>query len=136
MYQKDYILRLIEMIRDLIMGILGLIKKGQLEQAEQQLENLYYDFLKEDAAFFTSMPADKITTLLLQNHNFTHGHLEILALLFDAEAVLQEAKGKKDMSTDFSKKALTIFEFLENEQKTYSLERASKIEEIRKRLTN
>lgn len=136
MYQKDYILRLIEMIRELIMGILGLIKKGHLEQAEQQLENLYYDFLKEDSAFFTSLPADKITTQLLQNHNYTHGHLEILAWLFDAEAVLQEAKGKKDLSADFSKKALMIFEFLENEQKTYSYEREEKIKELRKKSGN
>lgn len=122
------------MVRDLIMGILGLIKKGQLEQAEQQLENLYYDFLKEDSAFFTTIPAEDITTKLLREHNYSHGHLEILALLFDAEAELQEARGKKDLSTDFLKKAMMIFEFLENEQKTYSLERAGKMEEIRKRL--
>ncbi|MCU0455539.1 MAG: hypothetical protein MUE74_04480 [Bacteroidales bacterium] len=134
MYQKDYILRLIEMIRDLIMGILGLIKKGQLEQAEQQLENLYYDFLKEDSAFFNTIPAEVITTKLLREHNYTHGHLEILALLFDAEAELQEARGKKDLSTDFSKKALMIFEFLENEQKTYSLGRAEKIRGLREKI--
>jgi len=136
MYQKDYILRLIEMVRDLIMGILGLIKKGRLEQAEQQLENLYYDFLKEDSSYFTFLPAEKLTTQLLHDHNYTHGHLEILAWLFDAEAVLQEAKGKKDLGTEFSKKALLIFEFLENEQKTYSFERVGKIEEIRKRINN
>ena len=122
------------MVRDLIMGILGLIKKGQLEQAEQKLENLYHDFLKEDSAFFNSLPADKITTQLLQDHNFTHGHLEVLAWLFDAEASLLEAKGKNDLSNDFSKKALMIFEFLENEQKTYSFEKAEKMNTLRKRI--
>jgi hypothetical protein len=33
MYQKDYILRMIEMLGEMIAGILGLIKKGEFEQA-------------------------------------------------------------------------------------------------------
>jgi hypothetical protein len=46
MYQKDYILRMIEMLGDLIAGILGLIKKGEFEKAADKLENLYLGMLK------------------------------------------------------------------------------------------
>lgn len=113
------------------MGILGLINKGHLEQAEQQLEKLFNDFLKEDSAFFTAIPPEEITTKLLREHNYTNGHLEILAWLFDTEAELELARGNNDLSLDFSRKALTLFEFLENEQKTYSLERAEKIRGLR-----
>lgn len=133
MYQKDYILRMIEMIRELIMGILGLIKKGDLDIAGEKIDNLYYDFLKEDAAFFTSIPAEDLTKRLLQEHNYTHGHLEILAWLFDTEAELELARGNRKMSQEFSQKSLTLFEFIENEQKTYSLERTEKIEALKKR---
>lgn len=133
MYQKDYILRMIEMIRELIMGILGLIKKGDLDIAGEKIDNLYYDFLKEDAAFFTSIPAEELTKRLLQEHNYTHGHLEILAWLFDTEAELELARGNRKMSQEFSQKSLTLFEFIENEQKTYSLERTEKIEALKKR---
>jgi len=132
-YQKDYILRMIEMIRELIMGILGLIKKGDLDIAGEKIDNLYYDFLKEDAAFFTSIPAEDLTKRLLQEHNYTHGHLEILAWLFDTEAELELARGNRKMSQEFSQKSLTLFEFIENEQKTYSLERTEKIEALKKR---
>jgi hypothetical protein len=134
MYQKDYILRMIEMIRDLIMGILGLIKKGDLEKAGQQIENLYYNFLKEDAAFFTSIPSADLTTKLLQEHNYTNGHLEMLAWLFDTEAALELARGNRELSLDFSRKALILFEFIDNEQKTYSIERDEKMKEIRRRI--
>lgn len=51
MYQKDFILRMIEMIADLIALILGLIKKGDLPQASQLLENAYREFLKKMLLF-------------------------------------------------------------------------------------
>jgi NADPH-dependent glutamate synthase beta subunit-like oxidoreductase len=38
MYQKDYILRMLEMLSDLIALILGLIKKGDIRQASERLE--------------------------------------------------------------------------------------------------
>jgi hypothetical protein len=125
---------MIEMIRELIMGILGLIKKGDLENAGEKIDNLYYDFLKEDAAFFTSIPAEELTKKLLQEHNYTHGHLEILAWLFDAEAELELARGNRKMSLEFSQKSLILFEFIEIEQKTYSFDREEKLKMIRNRI--
>lgn len=44
MYQKDLIIRMIEMIADLIAIILGLAKKGDLPQATELLDNAYLDF--------------------------------------------------------------------------------------------
>ena len=134
MYQKDYVLRMIEMIRELIMGILGLIKKGDLDIAGEKIDNLYYDFLKEDSAFFTSIPAGELTEKLLQEHNYTHGHIEILAWLFDAEAELELARGNRKMSLEFSRKSLILFEFIENEQKSYSFDREGKLKMIRNRI--
>src|SRR5512140_347750 len=105
MYQKDYILRMIEMLGDLIAGILGLIKKGELIKASVQLDNLYHKLLKEDAAFFRSLPENALTDTLLNLHNFTNGHLEILAELFNAEAELCTAKGDKAGAINYSRKS-------------------------------
>jgi hypothetical protein len=134
MYQKDYILRMIEMIRELIMGILGLIRKGDFEHAEKQIENLYSDFLKEDSAFFSKIPVENLTHKLLEEHNYTNGHLEILAWLLDTQAELERSRGNNKMFIEYSQKALILFEFLDNEQKTYSSERLEKIEGIKKRI--
>jgi hypothetical protein len=125
---------MIEMIADLIAGILGRIKKGELKQASDELKRIYSDFLREDSSFFESIPEEELTDKLLQNHNYTNGHLEILAELFNAEAELRLAQGNKTGSLEFSKKSLKIFEFLDNEQKTYSFEKINKMEEIRKRI--
>lgn len=134
MYQKDYILRMIEMIGDLIAAILGLVRKGEYIKASEQLGKIYYDMLKEDAAFFRSIPVDKLTQKLLEEHNYTNGHLEILAELFNAEAELEFAKGNKTGSLEYSVKSLTLFEFIDLEQKTFSFVRSEKMTAIRNRI--
>ena len=134
MYQKDYILRMIEMIGQLIAAILGKIKKGDYEKASELLGNIYYDVLKEDASFFRNLTENELSKDLLQQHNYTNGHLEILAELFNAEAELCLAKRDRSGSITYSKKSLILFEFIDTDQKTYSLERINRMESIRKRI--
>jgi len=78
---------MIEMLGDLLAAIFGLIKKGDYKKASANLGKIYYDMLKEDAAFFRAIPADELTHKLMKEHNYTNSHLEILAELFYAEAV-------------------------------------------------
>jgi len=136
MYQKDFILRMIEMFGELLTAIMGLIRKGEYTRASEQIGRVYYDMLKEDASFFRSLPENDLTETLLENHNYTNGHLEILAGLFNAEAELALAQGNKSGSLEFSRKSLILFEFVDSDQKTYSLERLNKIETIRQRIEN
>lgn len=136
MYQKDYILRMIEMLGELLTGIFRLIKKGEYRRASEQIGRIYYSILKEDAAFFRTIPEADLTHKLLYEHNYTNSHLEILAELFNAEAELTFAQGKKSESIEYSRKSLILFEFIDADQKTYSLERINKMESIRKRIEN
>ena len=131
MYQKDYILRMIEMIGDLLAAILGLIKKGDFKRASEQLGKIYYDMLKEDATFFRAIPARELTNKLLKEHNYTNGHLEILAELFNTEAELELAQGNKSDSQEYFEKSLMLFEFIDREQKTLFPERLEKMNSIR-----
>jgi len=133
-YQKDYLLRMIATLMKFLGEVLGLIKKGDLKKASDQLEAGYNIFLREDSSFFRNIPEEKLIQDLLQEHNYTNGHLEILAELFNAEAELDMAKGEKSDSLEFSRKALILFEFVDNEQKTYSAERLDKMEALRNRI--
>jgi hypothetical protein len=125
---------MIAMLMKFIGEVLGLIKKGELQKAAKELEAGYHTFLREDAIFFRNIPEEKLTQTLLHQHNYTNGHLEVLAELFNAEAELDLAQGGRKESLEYSKKALMLFEFVDNEQKTYSTERLNKIESIRKRI--
>jgi hypothetical protein len=136
MYQKDLILRMIEMAAKTLAAILGLIKGGDTNKASEELDNLYYDVLKEDAAYFRAIPEEKLTEKLLIEHNYTNGHLEVLAELFNAEAELCAAKKENEGILEYSKKSLHLFEFIDSEYKTYSRERIDKMEALRKRINN
>ncbi|MDA3890993.1 MAG: hypothetical protein PF517_04940 [Salinivirgaceae bacterium] len=128
--QKDYLLKMIEMMGDLIAALLGKIKKGDLKIAEEQLEQYYGDFLKKDAAFFRQLPLDGITDRLLNEHNFTNDHLKILAELFFIEGELHIAKKNiEDGKINFNK-ALKILVYLDKELKTFDLQQQQKIELI------
>jgi len=136
MYQKDYILRMIEMLGDMRAGIFGLVRKGDFTEASEKIERVYYDILKEDAGFFRSIPAGDLTRKLLGEHNYTNGHLEILAELFNAEAELELAQGNNAGCIEFSEKALLLFEFIDLQQKTLSPERVDRMVANRERIEN
>jgi hypothetical protein len=125
---------MIEMFGELLAGIMGLIRKGEYTRASDQIGRVYNDMLKEDASFFRALPENDLTKSLLESHNYTNGHLEILAELFNVEAELSLAMGNKAVSLKFSRKSLILFEFVDADQKTYSLERLNKIETIRQRI--
>ena len=134
MFQKDYILRMIEMIGDLIAAILGLIKKGDLEQAEKMIERGYYELLRREASFFQLIPKEHLTDKLLGDHHYTNGHLTVLAELFYAEAMVSKAYDKRDNSRVCFEKSLLLLEFLEQADKTYSEKRIERMNQIKEQL--
>lgn len=136
MFQKDYILRMVEMIGDLIAALLGLIKKGDLEQAQKLLERGYYEMLRRDASFFQLIPKEHLTDKLLAEHNYTNGHLAVLAELFFAEATLSEAQNKISNSLSCYEKALALFQFLEEEDKTWSAKREERKNLLKERIAH
>ena len=111
------------MIGDLIAAMLGLIKKGDLEQAEKLLERGYMELLRRDAAFFQVIPKEQLTAKLIGEHHYENGHLTVLAELFFAEATLSEAQQKLPYSLTCYEKSLILLEFLEKEDKTWSAKR-------------
>ena len=134
MYQKDFIMRMIEMLGDLIAGILAKIKKGDFPQASQSLNNAYSDFLKQDASFFRNIPINELTGKLLLEHKFTTGHLEILSELFYAEAELFNAENRLTQSLEYYEKALLLYEFVDAESNSFSFKKQSKISYVRSRV--
>lgn len=134
MFQKDYILRMVEMIGELIAMILGLLKSGDLEQAERVLERGYMDFLRQDAAFFHSLSNENLTTGLIEEHHYQHGHLSVLAELFFAEGEICNAQGEVDRASKCYEKSLVLLEFLEKEDRTWSEKREERIAVIRNKM--
>jgi hypothetical protein len=136
MYQRDFILRMIEMIARLIAGILKLIKTGELNQASQALQNAYGVAFKHEAMNLKAIPEGKLIDTLLQERQYTTGHLEMLAELFYAEAELLLAEKNYADSMLFYRKSLALFEHIESKYRSYSQERQDRMQVIRERLAD
>ena len=128
-------MRMIEMIGELVRAILGLIKQGKYEEAYRSIENAYRDILKEDAAFFSSIPPEKLTDTLLREHNYTSGHLEVLSELFYAQAEWFHAQDREKESLLYYRKALILLEFVMAESKVFSLGKQARLAYLKKRLS-
>ncbi len=135
MYQKDYILRMIEQLAELVAGILGLIKKGDFPKATQTIENAFQDLLKEDAAFFNTIPLADLTRDLIQKHHYTNGHLEILSELFYAQAELTCAQGEHSSGLQYYQKSIMLLEFVIEDSNAFSVDKKSRLLSMQKRIT-
>jgi tetratricopeptide (TPR) repeat protein len=134
MYQKDYLMKMLEMLGDFISSVLGFIKNGEFNRANELIEEAYADFLKQDAAYFNGLPVDKLTHHLLKEHNYTYGHLEVLAELFNAQAKLYYRQGKNRESLDYYEKALVVLKFVVSESKTFSQEKERQLAELQEKV--
>jgi hypothetical protein len=127
---------MLEMLATLIAGILGLIKKGDLQQASHALENAYMDLLKNDASLFREIPGEELTSSLLSMHNYTHDHLKVLSELFYAEGELQLARGNEENGREYYEKSLILLQFVVREARAYSLEDQSRLAQIQNRIAD
>ena len=134
MIQRDYILRMIEMLGELLAGVINLIRKGEFKKAEQEIDRLYYDLLKQDANDINELSEENLTESLLQQHNYTNGHLEIFAELMYVQAELSKARKDYDLSADFYKKSLKLTQYIKTTTRTFSIERQNRELEIKDKL--
>jgi hypothetical protein len=136
MYQRDYILRMIEMLVQLIAGILKLIRTGDTNQASRALESAYNFAFQHDSFKLRDIPEEVLIEILLKELHYTTGHLEMLAELFYAEAELLRAEEKHTDSNLLYRKSLALYEDIDRESRSYSPDRQDKMRLIRERLAN
>lgn len=135
MYQKDYILRMIEMFGEMLAGIFGLIRKRRYEEASQAIENTYVELLRKNSSDILKINAYRLPELLQKDFGFNQQQLEIVAGLLYADAELNlRQKNFQESKLNFQK-SLTIFKYLDKVQKIYSLERLNRISDIEKRIS-
>jgi len=72
---------------------------------------------------------------LIEDHNYTNAHLEILAELLYAEATLLFTRGNKAESIPYYQKSLLLFVFVDEAYRTYSPERIEKMKQIRRKIS-
>jgi len=131
MLSRDILVREMQLFAVVIAKLLGFKKAGQLLLAENYIHDKSIEFLKVDFSALLALEDDAFEKLL-NDDKYNSKELYLMSeLLFEYAQMYSKGDSTAEIRNGY-KKALTVFEYLENTEETYSLERASKIELIRK----
>jgi hypothetical protein len=132
MEQEDYLMRQINQIGRILGKILvdfiGLKNKGQVNIAIETTNTVLKDELDFDIQELIEIPSANFINKLMTEKQFNNDCFEKLAEILLLIADNTEEKNRKVLY----EKCLTIFEYLEEYSKIYSLDRQWKIEQIKK----
>ena len=134
MEQRDYILREIEKISVLILAILGKFKKIKSKKQFEDEWSMIDSELKDSTGLtiesLLSVPEEDLLSYLAGRKDFDTGNMELLAGLL----VAFEGNMDRDEGRILLKKAIGILEYIDRETRTFSMERAMKINELKAKL--
>lgn len=132
--QRDYILRMIDMMADLIAGVLGLMKKKQFPEAEQKINRAFDEFFHQNAEYFDDISSKNFVEVLKSKGQFTNEHFQLLSDLFYVRGKLYFAQNKINESLEFYQKSLALLDYVDQHSQTYSFDNQKNISDIKNKI--
>lgn len=123
--EKDYLMRQLMMLFEVIQKILRHRRKGEDEEAEKQIR-FFYEYLKidEDVA---KLSVEDLIELLEKDKKLANEQLEMVAFVLKEQGELANSDDKR---IDFFRKSYFILEKVERESTSFSMDRQMKIAEL------
>lgn len=127
--ERDYLMRQLMMLFDVIQKIFNFRKKGQKEEAEEQIRYFYKSLKLETKIQETNI--ESLLDYLVSEKKFTNNHLEMIAFILKEQGELAEEAEQK---LDFFRKAFFLLEKVDRESTSFSMDRQMKMAELREYL--
>ena len=124
--ERDYLMRQLMMLFDVIEKIIRYRKKGEKEKAEDEIEYFYSSLNIESG--IKSMSIENLLKFLETEKKLTNEHIEMIAFVLKEQGELSETGVKK---VDFFRKAYFLLDKVERESITFSMDRQMKMAELR-----
>lgn len=127
--EKDYLMRQLMMLFEVIQKILRYRKKGEKENAEKEIK-VFYEWLKIDEEV-DSLTISELLDLLENKKKLTNEHIEMVAFVLKEQGELADHAGKK---LEFFRKSYFLLDKVERESTSFSMDRQMKMAELREYL--
>jgi hypothetical protein len=127
--EKDYLMRQLMMLFEVISKILRYRKKGEKGKALDEI-NYFYKCLKIEADFRV-LNIEKLLEFLEKDKNLTNEHIEMVAFVLKEQGELAEDTKSK---LDFFRKSYFLLDKVERESVTFSMDRMMKMAELKEYL--
>ena len=124
--ERDYLMRQLRMLFDVISKIIRHRRKGENEDAQDEI-NYFYLCLKIDEDIKT-MNIEALFDLLVNIKKLTNEHIEMVAYVLKEQGELSETTETK---LDLFRKAYFLFDKVDRESITFSMDRQMKMAELK-----
>lgn len=125
-FERDYLMRQLMMLIEVISRIIRLRKNGQNESACEEID-YFYKCLAVDTGF-VEMAAEEMMQYLVTEKKLTNEHLELIAFVLKEQGELATTESDK---LAFFSKAWFLLDKIERESTAYSVERQLKMADLR-----
>jgi len=132
MYERDYIMRMIEAFAKMIAAIIGLREKGELDKAWALVEEAYERILKVNAGEIKAFDDEQWKQFCTKR---SREELEMLADLLRAEAEIMSESGNTRGAGELFFKALQLLKIVDAQSASFSIARIDKISELEQKLS-
>lgn len=128
-FERDYLMRQLMMLFEVIEKIIRYRKKGEKEKAEDEIEYFYSSLNIEKE--INSMGIENLLIFLETEKKLTNEHIEMIAFVLKEQGELSE---NNEIRVSFFRKAYFLLEKVERESFTFSIDRQMKMAELREYL--
>lgn len=137
MLSEDYIFRQIAQAMAVIARVLGLVKSGQFQEAQVQVDGAIEGLVGLDANIVKAMDDAGILSLLTSFQQVDLGKLFVLASLFELEGDLFAAKSNRAACRFSYERALSLYQqVLDNGLGSLETDANAKIAELQQKLAD
>lgn len=127
--ERDYLMRQLMMLFDVIEKIIRYRKKGEKRLAEDEIEYFYSSLNIESE--IKSMSIENLLIFLDTEKKLTNEHIEMVAFVLKEQGELSETDENK---INYFRKAYFLLDKVERESITFSMDRQMKMGELREYL--
>lgn len=131
MIKKDYIERLTQQIAALLAELMG----KETKEALEIIDKAYDIWLKLSRKELLALGTNELFILLVEEKEMKAHQLELLAEMMTKEGEIYLKENDKDKAKLSLEKALRLFEFVDEAQQLYSMERQATMQHIKNQLS-
>lgn len=134
MPKEDYLLKYLEKLNRVIAAMLGFREKGLPLESIRLADEAYKEMLGVNIEELAQLDNASFVEIINKNR-YNGSHLELISQLAYQTALAYKANGNEVFATNYFTKTLSLYNLLNEKDKTFSLEREMIIENLKDILT-
>lgn len=130
MFQRDYILRMIEEFAKFLAAITGLKAGGNLEEALKKIDEAYNELLEVNPKMIKSLSEDEVLDYFQKEKEYDNQQLNMVAELLYQEGMIYVEEGDPVSARNVLEKSKILIGYLMDNDSMFSFDWYEKLHEI------